>query len=182
MGYMLTSLGNLPIDDEVHFYIFIVNGQWQEPTYALIEQNFAAVARSIGKNAVIAKGLNSQEWYGEVAETYLGKDHDTYFSMLPALLITDAHPSHVLPESLRLLVPLRDVDSRFGGWSQFFNLLTDFVQLKNDEFVKRFEKRESPIDVMNSVVSLKPGMFGVSININELITRWRKRKMESGAA
>jgi hypothetical protein len=176
MGYMLNSLGNLPIDDDVRFYIFVINGQWQEPTYAVMEENFAAVARSIGKAAVIAKGLNPQEWYGEVAEAYLGKDHDDCFSLLPALLLTDAHPSQITKGSLRLLVPLRDAESRFGGWPQFFRLLTDFVQLKNDEFVKRFEKKESAINVANSVISLKPGIFGISININELVSRWRKKK------
>lgn len=41
MGYLLNSLGSLPVDDEVRFYIFVINGQWQEPLYEMIEQNFA---------------------------------------------------------------------------------------------------------------------------------------------
>lgn len=179
MGYMLNSLGNLPVDDEVRFYIYVINGQWREPLYEVMERNFASVARSIGKSAVIAIGLDPKEWYGEVAEAYLGKDHDDCFQLLPALLITDAHPSQISAESLRLLVPLRDAESRFGGWPQFFSLLTDFVQLKSDEFVKRFEKKEDLISVANSIVDLKPGIFGVSININELVTRWQKRKESS---
>lgn len=168
MGYMLNSLGNLPVDDEVRFYVFIINGQWQEPLYGMIEQNFSSIARSIGKHAVIAKGLNPTEWYGQVAETYLGKDHDDYFPLLPALLVTDAHPSSVNDKSLRLLVPLRDVENRFGGWPQFFVLLTDFAQFKSDEFLKRFHKTEDGFDTINKIIGVKPGAFGISINVMRL--------------
>jgi hypothetical protein len=182
MGYMLNSLANLPIDEDVRFYVFVINGQWQEPTYAILEQNFAQVARSIGKSAVIAKGLNPQEWYGEIAETYLGKEHIDLFPLLPALLITDAHPTGISAESLRLLVPLRDVEARFGGWPSFFAQLTDFVQLKNDAFVQSFQAKERAVDAANSIVELRPGMFGIAINVNELISRWRKRKAASRAA
>lgn len=175
MGYMLTSLGNLPVDDDVKFYVFVINGQYREPLYDLIEQNFSSIARNIGKHAVIAKGLNPVEWYGDIAEKYLGRDHDDYFSLLPALLITNAHPDSVSDSSLRLLVPLREVESRFGGWNQFFSLLSDFVQMKSDEFIKRFQKKDDVFDVANKVIVVNPGAFGLSLNINELVSWWRKR-------
>jgi hypothetical protein len=176
MGYLLNSLGNLPVDDDVRFYLFVINGQWEEPLYGMIEQNFSSIARSIGKHAVIAKGLNPEEWYGEVAEKYLGKDYGDYFPLLPALLVTDAHPDSVTEKSLRLLVPLREVEDRFGGWPQFFALLSDFVQLRSDDFLKRFHKKEDGMDVANRIVGVKPGAFGISININELVSWWRRRK------
>jgi hypothetical protein len=141
----------------------------------MIEQNFSSIAKSIGKHAVIAKGLNPVEWYGDIAEKYLGKDHDDYFPLLPALLITDTHPDRVSEKSLRLLVPLKDIESRFGGWGQFFALLSDFVQLKNDEFVKKFQKKEDAFDIASKIVNVSPGAFGVSLNINELVSWWRKR-------
>jgi len=181
MGYLLTSLGNLPVDEEVKFYVFAINGRWQEPLYGMIEQNFTSIARSIGKQAIIAKGLNPVEWYGDIAEKYLGKDHDDYFPLLPALLITDTHPDRVTTDSLRLLVPLKDVESRFGGWNQFFSLLSDFVQFKNDDFVKRFQKKEDSFDVANKVIKVNPGILGVSINVNELILWWRKRAKQQPA-
>jgi len=80
MVFLLNSLANLPVDDEVHFYIFVINGQWQEPLYDLMEQNFARVARSIGDHAVIAKGLDPQAFYGEIEERYFGNDADMLFS------------------------------------------------------------------------------------------------------
>ena len=176
MGYQLNSLANLPIDAEVNFYIFVINGQWKEPVYSILNENFSAIARSIGNNAVIAMGLNPQEWYDEVAAGYLSKDHNELFNLLPAVLITNAHPDRITESSLRLLVPLRDVEARFGGWPQFFASLSDFVQLKNDGFLNKFQPKEDFIDVANKVVNLRPGMFGVSVNINELITWWKKRR------
>ncbi len=179
MGYMLNSLGNLPVDEDVNFYVFVINGQWQEPLYGMIEQNFSSIARSIGSHAVIAKGLHPAEWYGEVAEKYLGKEHGSYHPLLPALLVTDAHPDEISDKTLRLLVPLQDVESRFGGWNQFFTLLSDFVQMKSDEFVKRFNQKEDAFDTANKIVSLKPGAFGISLNVNELVTWWRRRAQKA---
>lgn len=175
MGYMLNSLGNLPLDDDVHFYVFVINGKWEEPLYGMIEQNFASIARSIGSHAVLAKGLDPVRWSDEIAEKYLGDDYRDLASLLPALLVTDAHPDLASAKSMRLLIPLRDVESRFGGWSQFFALLSDFVQHKSDEFIRRFESKESAFDVANKIINLKPGALGISVNINELISRWRTR-------
>lgn len=57
MGYMLNSLGSLPVDEEVSFYKFVVDGGWHDPATATISGNFGAIARSIG-DAVITKGLD----------------------------------------------------------------------------------------------------------------------------
>ena len=58
MGYMLNTLGNLPIDDDINLYIFVVNGGWSGGLYDVIESNFSNIAQRIGKNAVIVKGLD----------------------------------------------------------------------------------------------------------------------------
>jgi hypothetical protein len=179
VGYQLNRLANLPIDDEVEFYIFVINGNWQEPLYKMVQENFSEIARSIGNHAVIATGLNPKEWYGEVGKTYLGDGYDKYHDLLPALLITDTHPDKLNSNSLRLFVPLESVQERFGGWPQFFDLLSDFVQSKSDEFIIRFREKDDAIEVVNRVVNLKPGACGVSVNLNELISWWRKRAKES---
>lgn len=75
------------------------------------------------------------------------------------------------------MVPLRDAEARFGGWTQFFHLLSSYVRGESDEFVNRFEAKESLVDAANKLVSLKPGMFGISLNVNELVDRWNKRRV-----
>jgi len=176
MGYALNELANLPVDEGVHFYIFVVNGEYREPLYEMIQQNFVEIARSIGSNAVIAVGTNPKAFTTQVARKYLGQGNsdNSFIRILPALIITNAHPENLTKESVRLVVPLREAESRFGGWTQFFSLLSSFVRGESDEFVKRFEAKEDLVDAANKVVELKPGMFGISLNVNELIDRWSK--------
>ena len=175
MGYALNELANLPVDENVHFYIFVVNGHYRDPLYDMIANNFMTIARDIGSNAVIAVGTDPKAFTTQVARTYLGKGNSdsSFVKTLPALLITNTHPDHLTETSVRLLVPLRDAEKRFGGWQQFFALLGAYVRRESDEFLKRFEERDSWIDIANRVVGLKPGMFGFSFNVNELVERWR---------
>ncbi len=134
MGYYLNALGNLPLNKQVDFYIFIINGEFHDELYELIDRNFPNLAGSIGPRAIIARGTQPAAFSSDVAQKYLGKDHDDLFHLIPALLITNAHPDELSEKSLRLLVPLREVEIRFEGWPHFFKLLSDFVQGK-DEFV-----------------------------------------------
>lgn len=179
MGYALNELANLPVDENVHFYIFVVNGQYREPLYEMLQQNFVEIARSIGSNAVIAIGTDPNSFTTQVARKYLGKGNsdNSFIQILPALIITNAHPEKLTRDSVRLVVPLRDAKSRFGGWAQFFALLSSYVRGESDDFVKRFDAKENLIDAANKVVNLKPGMFGISLNVNELIERWNKRRV-----
>jgi hypothetical protein len=178
MGYALNELANLPVDDDVHFYIFVVNGHYREPLYDMIQQNFMAIAKSIGSNAVIAVGTDPKAFTTQVERQYLGRGNtDASFAQtLPALLITNAHPEKLTKKSVRLIVPLRDAESRFGGWQQFFDLLASFVRGESGEFLEKFEKKENLLDAANKIINLRPGMFGVSLNINELYDRLRKKR------
>ena len=177
MGYALNELANLPIDDEVNFYIFVVNGQFREPLYEMMQQNFISIARSIGSNAVIAVGTDPKAFTDQVARKYAGDSSRAAFLQrsLPALLITNAHPDRLTKESVRLIVPLSDAEGRFGGWQNFFTLLSGYVRGESNEFLNKFERTESFIDAANKVLNIRPGMFGISVNINELFDRWRKR-------
>lgn len=176
MGYVLNELANLPVDENVHLYIFVVNGQFREPLYEIVERNFLEIARSIGNHAVVAVGTDKAGFTTSVAQKYLGKGNSdvSFLNALPAFIITDDHPSRLRKESLRLVVPLRDAEARFGGWQQFFALLGSFARGESDEFVRRFEQHEDLLDAANKIVMLKPGAFGFGINLNELLDRWRQ--------
>ena len=50
MGFILNELANLGVDEDIHFYIFVVNGRYREPLYEMVQQNFVAIAKSIGKH------------------------------------------------------------------------------------------------------------------------------------
>jgi hypothetical protein len=136
-----------------------------------------AIAKSIGSNAVVAVGTDPRAFTTQVARQYLGRGNSdaSFTSALPALLITNTHPEKLTKDSVRLIVPLRDAENRFGGWQQFFDLLSSFVKGESKEFLEKFEKKENLFDAANKIVNLKPGMFGISLNVNELYDRWRKK-------
>lgn len=178
MGYVLNALASLPVDDRVHFYIFAINGQFREPLYEMVENNFFEIAKSIGRNAVIAIGTDKESFSTSVAERYFGEDiaRGRFLDMLPALLITNDHPDKLTRGSARFVIPLREAESRFGGWHQFFSLLSQFVRGESDEFIRRFESADGVIDKLNKVVQLRPGFFGIGVNLNQLIEWWIKSK------
>lgn len=179
MGYVINELAQLPVDDNIHFYIFVVNGRYRDPRYDTIRSNFIELAHRIGRNAAIAISEDSENFTTSVARKYLGEGNSdrSFVEMLPALLITNDHPDKLRRESMRLIIPLRDAENRYGNnWYTFFNELTDFVQGRSDDFLHRFEEKENFFDIANRVIELRPGLFGFGININELIHHWRRRR------
>lgn len=174
MGYYLNSLGNLPLSDDVRFYFFVINGRFREPLIKIMEENFTAIARDIGGKAVIGIGLDPKAFSDEVGHAYIGDDFPAYFPLLPALLVTDAHPEQLAKNSMRLLVPLADVENRFGGWNQFFKLLGELARGENMAFMDAFKSKEDAFDKVKRVFVVEPGAFGVKISVNEALDRRRR--------
>ena len=175
MGYFLNSLGNLPLDSDVNFYFFVINGQFREPLFRIMEENFTAIARDIGGNAVIGIGLEPKSFTTQVGRKYIGDDFPDYFSLLPALLVTDAHPEKITKDTMRFLVPLAQVEARFGGWSQFFSLLGQLARGENTNFIDAFKSKEDAFDRIKGTFIVEPGIFGVKINVNDALEKRRAR-------
>lgn len=184
MGYLLNQLSNLPVDENINFYIFVVNGRYRDPLYDIIQNNFFQIAREIGNNAVVAMGTDSKAFTTSVARKYLGDGNSdaSFTEILPALLITNDHPDNLHADSLRLIVPLKHAEQHFGNWHQFFDSLAQFVRGENDEFARRFEDKGDLLDAGNKVVLLQPNFFGLGVNVNALIEKWRKSKGSSARA
>ena len=175
MGFMLSALGNLPIDENIELYIFVINGKWRGGAYELIEQNFMNIAKGIGPKAVIAKGFDPESWSKQVARKYFGENYSVLFDAIPALLLTDVHPEKLNDKSLRLIVPLRDVEKRFGDWDNFFRLLSQFAIDKNIEFLEKFEDSSSLLREGSKYFELKPNIFGIGVNLNAIIQRFSQK-------
>ncbi len=171
MGYALSSLGNLPVQEDVSLYIFVVGGAWRDEAYEAIQRNFMELARRIGPAAVIAKGFEPQMWSSQVCDRYLGKSFEVLYDVFPALLLTDAHPDRLSEKSMRLLIPLRDAERRFGGMPAFFEALSEFARTRSTDFLKRFEDKPTLGAKAWSVLELKPNFFGFGVNIKELVAR-----------
>lgn len=175
MGYQLTSLGNLPIEEDVTLYIFVINGNWLGGRYDVLEQNFSEIARAIGPNAVIAKGFEESLWSEELCQKYLGRDYSELFDLLPALLLAEDHPETLEEGSLRLLISLKNAEDEFGDLESFFRALTRFARDRDATFLDRFKDQRDWLQEGNSIIDLKPNFFGIGVNLNEFIRKIRSR-------
>jgi hypothetical protein len=81
---------------------------------------------------------------------------------------------HAEPSWFRIFMPLREVEDRFGGWTQFFQLLSEYVQGKNDDFAGKFKRKKDLLKDANEVFDLKPRIFGTSVNLNGRV-EWHER-------
>jgi hypothetical protein len=180
MGYVLNALGDMPVDDTVKKYIYIVKEDYNDELSLKVTENFFRIARNIGSEAVISAGLEEKKWLNDVGRTYLGDDWPLYEDLAPALIISDAHPDQAARASETIVIPLAKVPEFYPNWSRFFALLAEYAQGKNQEIVKRLQPKADVFDAVNRVLSIKPGFLGISINFNELAASFVKdRRKES---
>jgi hypothetical protein len=181
MGYMLSSLAELPVDDSVGFYIFVVAPHgWEGGLYDVVEKNFSKIARSIGKDSVIAKGFNEDLFSDEVCNRYLGKHYSVLLDDLPALLITNTHPEHTTHATSKLFVPLRRAQEKFGSVDAFLSRLIRFVRDGDQSFLDLFQKEDDFIQEGVNMLELKPNFCGIGINVNAII-EWLIKRREATA-
>lgn len=173
MGYMLSSFGELPIEEDVTLYIFVIDVNWKGGVMQSIEENFALLAQRIGPKAVIAKGFQESLWSEEICYKYLGVDYDKLIESLPALLVTDSHPDQISEESLRLFIPLDRAEKKYASIASFFSALTDFAHNRDADFLNKFHD-VSALDRALNIIDLKPNFFGLGVNVNALIKRLRR--------
>ena len=62
-------------------------------------------------------------------------------------------------------MPLRDVDKRFGSLERFLTEVTNFVNGKNNEFLKLFRKRGNVSDALRKIFRLEIPMPFFKIDV-----------------
>ncbi|MEW8072821.1 MAG: hypothetical protein AB2826_20590 [Candidatus Thiodiazotropha sp.] len=171
MGYRITTLGHLPIEEDVNLYIFIVKLGFNTELAKLIDDNFEVLARRIGPHqSAIVDGLND-DWPNQVLSVFFGADWKTIKQYCPLMLITNAHPKDVDDDSLRLVVPLEEVHKVHGTYDRFFAELSEFAENRNTEFLDKFEDQTNIVGTINEIIDIKPNVFGFGININKIIEK-----------
>jgi hypothetical protein len=182
MGYKLTSLVNLPIDENIDIYIFWIGDRvWEGGLAQVVHNNFDNIAREIGPQAIIVGGL-TEEFHGEAVEKYLGKNHRELKNLMPALLITDAHPERLTEKSMRVIISLREAHEHYEVIDDFLNELAAFARGEDDQIIRSLEDAPRPIEVADEIVEVKipviPGVVAVNVNhaVNSLRRWWEQRR------
>ena len=177
MGYMLSSLAELPVDNTVGFYVFsVAHRGWQGGLSDIIDRNFTEIARAIGQDSVIVKGLQEELFSEEVCRTYLGRHYSVLLSEMPALLITNAHPSNVTESTFKLFTPLKRAEEKFGSIDAFLSRLVLFVRDRDQTFLDLFQREEDFARDGANMLELKPNFCGIGININAILDWLLKRR------
>lgn len=101
MGLNVHSLENIPRTENRDFFIYLLDYGWHEPLSQTLRANFDLMARKAAVNrAVVIQGTEIGHFENEVFSWHGINGIDAQDS-LPAILITNAHPSY-----------FRDVDFR----------------------------------------------------------------------
>ena len=174
----MTSLKQLPLTNEVDFYIFQIS--LHEKIDGFTEEfnkYFKNLALEIGEENILVEPL-SEYWGSEIPKRYLGKNAKELIrnNLYPGLLITDNHPNDIKEndDTLRLYIPLNRVFQKYGSYTSLIEAIVAFVKSKgkDKEFLYRFiNVKESFLENLNSIIDLKPNFFGFGFNINEIIKK-----------
>lgn len=182
MGYKLTSLVNLPVDESVSLYVFSIGDDlWAGGLGEIVHKNFDNIAREIGGDAIIVGAL-TELFHGEVVEQYLGVHYHDLQNELPALLITDAHPNELTSESMRVLIPLRKAHEIYPVIDHFLSDLAAFVRGDSEELLNNLEKglsaKEAADDIVKFNIPIVPGIISINLNstFKHLKAWWEKNK------
>lgn len=169
MGYRVTTLGHLAIEEGVDLYFFVVKSGWKSELSRAIDENFDAIARRIGPhNSAIVDGLNDA-WAGEILNHYFGDKSGTVRLNCPLMLITDSHPSNVTAETMRLVAPLDEIHGRFGNFDRFFEELGNYAEYRDTTFLDKFEDKSDVLGNLNEAILIQPNFYGFGVNVNRLI-------------
>lgn len=184
MGYKLSSLVKLPVDDTVSLYVFSIGDDlWNGGLGEIVHKNFDNIAREIGGDAIIVGAL-SEHFHGEVVETYLGVHYQILQNELPALLITDAHPNSLTEKSMRVLIPLHKAHQVYPRIDYFLSDLAAFARGDSNELLVVLENglgaKEALDDIVKFNIPLIPGIISVNLNntFKHLKNWWEKNNKE----
>ena len=96
MGLIVHSLENIPKSARRDYFLYLLDYGWHEPISQALRDNFDNMAQIASKSkAVIIKGTRLRDFENEVLSWHHINKEDAD-NLLPALLITNAHPTYFL--------------------------------------------------------------------------------------
>ena len=185
MGYKISSLKSLPVIPGIDLYVFVLgHHNWAGGYAEIIESNFSQIARHLGaRGAIVAghDGINlGKDLVHELSNAALSNRTVREFvekgeSLGLSILLVGAHPSQLSDNDLFLLAPIEQIEKNFGSLDQFFTELCEFSEKREISFLDKFEDQAVAKGSLSDFFELKPNMFGIGINFNAIIERWRER-------
>ena len=119
MGLIVHSLENIPKSARRDYFIYLLDYGWHEPIGQALRDNFDKMAQIASESkAVIIKGTRLRDFSNEVLSWH-HINNEAAGDLLPALLITNAHPAYFL-----------ETDSKFSGRSNTLRVDNEYKDMK----------------------------------------------------
>ena len=195
MGLIVHSLENIPKSARRDYFIYLLDYGWHEPISKALRDNFDNMAQLASKSkAVIIKGTELRDFENEVLSWHHINNEDAE-NLLPALLITNAHPAYFLENNqffsgrrniLRVDNEYKDMKMILVPFKRFCKSTSDVISLIekifNDisketglaDFQIAREMKKGFGHVLVDAVILEPNISGLGFSFKKIIDYFGK--------
>lgn len=194
MGLHIHSLGELPLDAERDYYLYLLDYGWEEPLGEALRSNFRRISDLASKSQAVAMmGTVGSHFEDEVLSWHHvnGQPAD---ALLPAILITTQHPMHFHRAPLdrkgrldanqfpMLLIPLKEVCKTATDVTAVIERIFADVRKRSplSEFAVAEEMRAGRRGAIVDALILRPSVGGVGVDLKRILEMFRKRSRRAG--
>ncbi|MEI2769501.1 MAG: hypothetical protein V9G98_01740 [Candidatus Competibacter sp.] len=200
MGLYIHNLSPIPMDLDRSYYLYVLDYGWDEPLGKTIRENFSRMADLAARNeAIVLAGTNPREFANEIFSAHVDDYQFSYSDIngergdeiLPALMISNIHPRRFkerfpnyrfhrekkgAADEKLILIPLRGVcNSSTEVVALIERIFRDIAEKKPLlDFTIAKEIKAGNGNAVSDAIILKPSLWGIGVDIRELIKAWKK--------
>lgn len=189
MGLYIQSLKNIPENVHRDYFIYLLDYGWDEPLGETLKRNFDKMAKIAAENrAVVIVGVDRIHFEDEVFSWHSINGEDAK-ELLPAMLITNRHPSKfkesyernrtlMVEENLKfILIPLKKFCQTTTDVATLIDKVFRDIQEQKElgDFTIEREMKKGFGRALADGLLLKPNFQGVGYDFNSLIDFFRKK-------
>jgi hypothetical protein len=187
MGLYVHSLGEIPVNAERAYYVYLLDYGWEEPLGSAVRANLPRMADLASRsNAVVIHGPRGVHFEDEVLSWHRVNGQDAG-DILPAILITTRHPS-TFRESFRilrsdpenrdalLLLPLRKICKSPEEVADLVHRVFEDIKGKKrlSDFQAAKRMRHGVAGALVDAVILQPKIAGLGFDLKKFFSGVKK--------
>lgn len=194
MGLHVHSLSNIPKSENRDYLVYLLEYGWHEPMTEALNSNFPKMAGLAAQNrAVVIRGTELAHFENEVFSWHQ-INNERGEEILPAVLITNAHPSYFLENNLGyhrgaglyressdgqlklILIPLKKFCSNTSEVVSLIEKLFADIEAGKDlaKFRIAKEARKGVGSAIVDAIILEPNISGVGFSFKKLANYFSK--------
>jgi hypothetical protein len=125
MGYLASHVATIP-KQGFQWYLIFLEAAYADDIKREIDSNFSILAREVGKNTLVVRGLDATAFRESVFEASAFYDDKwKERAKFPSLLVTNRVPdqvvsdAHILERGKAMILPLADIYREQSPWQDF---------------------------------------------------------------